>query len=132
MRWSPTTCPVPSPPSGVLALRRRLGEPPSVSDASQGPGWWMASDGKWYPPQPAAAPPPPPPPPPIPPPTGWQVTGVEAQVGATSYGVGAPGPWTPPPGYVPPPPPPGYVPPAGITEIIETPVSPFRKTFFTI
>jgi hypothetical protein len=23
-----------------------------VSDLSQGPGWWLASDGKWYPPQP--------------------------------------------------------------------------------
>jgi hypothetical protein len=35
-----------------------------VSDFSQGPGWWQASDGKWYPPQsaPTAAPPPPPPP----------------------------------------------------------------------
>jgi hypothetical protein len=32
-----------------------------VSDVSQGPGWWQASDGKWYPPQqaPTAAPPPP-------------------------------------------------------------------------
>jgi len=31
-----------------------------MSDVSQGPGWWLASDGKWYPPeqQPAAAPPP--------------------------------------------------------------------------
>jgi hypothetical protein len=40
-----------------------------VSDVSQGPGWWQASDGRWYPPQPAApmAPPPPPPgPPPAP------------------------------------------------------------------
>ncbi len=31
-----------------------------MSDFSQGPGWWQASDGKWYPPdqaaQPAAAP----------------------------------------------------------------------------
>ena len=31
-----------------------------MSDYSQGPGWWQASDGKWYPPQnptaPAAAP----------------------------------------------------------------------------
>ncbi|MGI9603269.1 MAG: DUF4234 domain-containing protein [Acidimicrobiales bacterium] len=32
-----------------------------MSDQSQGPGWWQASDGKWYPPetapgQPAAAP----------------------------------------------------------------------------
>lgn len=40
-----------------------------MSDVSQGPGWWQASDGRWYPPQPAApaAPPPPPPgPPPVP------------------------------------------------------------------
>jgi hypothetical protein len=22
-----------------------------MSDVSQGPGWWLASDGKWYPPQ---------------------------------------------------------------------------------
>jgi hypothetical protein len=27
-----------------------------VSDVAQGPGWWLASDGRWYPPQ--AAPPP--------------------------------------------------------------------------
>jgi len=29
-----------------------------MSDASQGPGWWQASDGKWYPPEqaPAASP----------------------------------------------------------------------------
>lgn len=32
-----------------------------MSDYSQGPGWWQASDGKWYPPQPAAGGPPPPP-----------------------------------------------------------------------
>jgi len=33
-----------------------------MSDVSQGPGWWQASDGRWYPPQqaPTAAPPPPP------------------------------------------------------------------------
>lgn len=30
----------------------------SMSDTSQGPGWWLASDGKWYAPQPVAAPPP--------------------------------------------------------------------------
>lgn len=28
-----------------------------MSDFSQGPGWWMASDGKWYPPQSHAPPP---------------------------------------------------------------------------
>lgn len=38
-----------------------------MSDTSQGPGWWLASDGKWYPPQPAATPPPAPPGPPAPP-----------------------------------------------------------------
>jgi hypothetical protein len=37
-----------------------------MSDSSQGPGWWLASDGKWYPPEatPAAATPPPTDPPP--------------------------------------------------------------------
>lgn len=25
-----------------------------MSDVSQGPGWWQAADGKWYPPQPGA------------------------------------------------------------------------------
>ena len=32
-----------------------------MSDVSQGPGWWQASDGKWYPPDIASAPLPPPP-----------------------------------------------------------------------
>ncbi|HBX10284.1 MAG TPA: hypothetical protein DEG13_10955, partial [Candidatus Microthrix parvicella] len=27
-----------------------------MSDQAQGPGWWQASDGKWYPPQTAAQP----------------------------------------------------------------------------
>lgn len=27
-----------------------------MSDASQGPGWWQATDGKWYPPAPPAPP----------------------------------------------------------------------------
>ena len=35
-----------------------------MSDQSQGAGWWLASDGKWYPPATSAASPPPPPPPP--------------------------------------------------------------------
>ena len=30
-----------------------------MSDASQGPGWWQATDGKWYPPAPPASPAPP-------------------------------------------------------------------------
>lgn len=37
-----------------------------MSEMSQGPGWWQASDGKWYPPQ--SAPPPVPAPAPLPPP----------------------------------------------------------------
>jgi hypothetical protein len=40
-----------------------------VSDLSQGPGWWLAADGKWYPPTSAPggapAPPMPPPAPPV-------------------------------------------------------------------
>jgi hypothetical protein len=35
-----------------------------MSDVSQGAGWWLASDGKWYPPAQAPLPPPPPSPPP--------------------------------------------------------------------
>ena len=30
-----------------------------MSDTSQGPGWWLASDGMWYPPETASPPPPP-------------------------------------------------------------------------
>ena len=39
-----------------------------MSDSSQGPGWWQASDGKWYPP--ASPPPSPPPSGPLPAPSG--------------------------------------------------------------
>jgi hypothetical protein len=61
-----------------------------MSDTSQGPGWWLASDGKWYPPQTATPSPVPPPPPtsapgtlpapspssmPVPPPAYVPVTG---------------------------------------------------------
>lgn len=31
-----------------------------MSDRPEGPGWWQASDGRWYPPAGAAPPPPPP------------------------------------------------------------------------
>lgn len=34
-----------------------------MSDSSQGPGWWQASDGQWYPPESAPQPLTPPPPP---------------------------------------------------------------------
>ena len=37
-----------------------------MSDVSQGPGWWIASDGKWYAPEQAPAAPPAPAPPPVP------------------------------------------------------------------
>lgn len=36
--------------------RGRVG---AMSDSSQGPGWWLASDGKWYAPQAPQVPPPP-------------------------------------------------------------------------
>ena len=35
-----------------------------MSDTPQGPGWWLASDGKYYAPEQRTTPPPPPPPPP--------------------------------------------------------------------
>ncbi len=55
-------------PSGKASRRRgqlrRLLSPPNVkrqtsgvgvSDVSKGPGWWFASDGRWYPPELAAS-----------------------------------------------------------------------------
>lgn len=36
-----------------------------MSDTPGGPGWWQASDAKWYPPQPPRAAPPPPGPAPV-------------------------------------------------------------------
>lgn len=32
-----------------------------MSDHQAGPGWWLASDRRWYPPESRPAPPPPPP-----------------------------------------------------------------------
>jgi len=40
-----------------------------MSDVQQGPDWWLASDGRWYPPQQAAPAPPPSGPPPMAPPS---------------------------------------------------------------
>lgn len=61
-----------------------------MSDTSQGEGWWMASDGKWYPPESHPAyrlpPPPPPPPPPAPPAGPMMYAPPEASAGV------APGP----------------------------------------
>jgi hypothetical protein len=60
-----------------------------MSDQSQGPGWWVASDGKWYPPQPSTAAPPaatgygaPGPGSPGPPPSGSSSTGLLLGIGA--------------------------------------------------
>jgi len=80
-----------------------------VSDLSQGPGWWQASDGKWYPPEshPARQSPPPTPPPPfgspIPtahdgappagpavPPTGYETPGPTTPMPYPAPGAGAP------------------------------------------
>jgi hypothetical protein len=93
-----------------------------VSDASQGPGWWLASDGKWYPPDqvpgpatppepvtpvtPAATPPITPPaapvvPTPVVPPP---VIPAAAPPAAPPPAAPAPPPAAPPPGgYTPPP-----------------------------
>ena len=52
-----------------------------MTDQSQGPGWWLASDGKWYPPDQAPAVPPPDTwttPPPQPPPPGGLSGGAKA------------------------------------------------------
>lgn len=35
----------------LAALDARNGHGHGMSDTSQGPGWWLASDGKWYPPE---------------------------------------------------------------------------------
>ena len=70
-----------------------------MSDTPQGPGWWQASDAKWYPPEQAAGAAVPPPP------AGY---GPPPQPGATPYGSA--------PAYGPPPQqmgaPMGYAPPA--------------------
>ena len=57
-----------------------------MSDTPQGPGWWLASDGRWYPPSQRPADPPhvPPPPTPVPGPPGWS--------GQPAWGYGAPQP----------------------------------------
>jgi hypothetical protein len=56
-----------------------------MSDASQGPGWWLASDGKWYPPESAPAPPPPPPPPPAAPQVQTEPVTAKGVTGTVSF-----------------------------------------------
>jgi len=51
-----------------------------MSDTSQGPGWWLASDGKWYPPELWTGPP---------------VSGPVQPVAGPSAGPAAPGPTWP-------------------------------------
>lgn len=43
-----------------------------AADTSQGPGWWLASDGKWYPPESTLPPPPAPRPAPLAGSTTWR------------------------------------------------------------
>ena len=50
--------PTPFPPPGATAHQPTLSPPspptaPPPSGYQPGPGWWLASDGRWYPPQPA-------------------------------------------------------------------------------
>jgi len=89
-----------------------------VSDVSQGPNWWVASDGKWYPPEQhpnyvAPVPPPPPTPPPpmapsTPPPASPPPPGYAGGPGAGTPMAMTPAPVPPPafaygqPGVVPP------------------------------
>lgn len=56
-----------------------------MSDTQQGPDWWLASDGRWYPPQSRQLPPPPPPP--------WPPTaeGVPLQIEQPTVGKHLPG-----------------------------------------
>jgi hypothetical protein len=90
------------------------------SESPQGPGWWQASDGRWYPPadgQPSGAPPATSSQPPAAPPSYGQSPGAPPP----PYGrpPGPPPPYGQPPGAAPPGygrppgPPPGYGPPPG-------------------
>lgn len=76
-----------------------------MSDVSQGPGWWQASDDKWYPPDQVPGPDPAPGPGGgwATPPTGWGAPGASGP-GAPGFGppaYGAPGYGPPGPGYGP-------------------------------
>ena len=58
-----------------------------MSDVSQGPGWWQATDGKWYPPVQAQLPVSPPPTPPGPPGYGAPQPAYYAPVGPKNDGM---------------------------------------------
>jgi uncharacterized RDD family membrane protein YckC len=107
-----------------------------MSDVSQGPGWWIASDGKWYPPHlhPSAAELPPPPSyvPPQPQPA-WDLQ----PAGAPSWS--SPSPHAPyPPGYGPPPgmPPMGSVsyqdPNVRVDGVLHVALAPWWKRFVAL
>jgi len=92
-----------------------------MSDVSQGPGWWFASDGKWYPPHAHPSAVQAPPPPTLPPPPIAQTQPVTSFLGAgggtngPSYGTPPvlPAQWPTGP-FVPPTYPAGYGPPPGM------------------
>jgi uncharacterized RDD family membrane protein YckC len=116
-----------------------------MADVSQGPGWWIASDGKWYPPHlhPSAVQPRPTPEPSVAaslvpaaaqPPWGQRQTGGVPWSSPASSATYPPG-YGPPPGYGAPP---GMVPvpmayapsPAVcIDEVLHLPLSPWWKRF---
>ncbi len=82
-----------------------------MSDVSQGPGWWLASDGKWYSPEQAPGYVPQPAVPETPPTA--DITspyGSDPGMPSTATGFGPP---PVPPGYGPAPTAPGYGPPSG-------------------
>jgi hypothetical protein len=73
-----------------------------VSDTSQGHGWWLASDGKWYPPEAWTGPPPQMGPSSVPshaPVSPYQSTPTPYPVGQNPYALGSPMPqgsgWAP-------------------------------------
>jgi uncharacterized RDD family membrane protein YckC len=89
-----------------------------MSDVSQGPGWWQASDGKWYSPAQAAGAAPTSPPPAGPPPGFGPPSGPPAGYGPPSgapvaYGPPGSGGYGAPAGY---PQQPGYATPVGMPE----------------
>ena len=70
----------------------------TMSDVQQGPDWWLASDGKWYPQTskadyrpPSPPQPPAPPSPPAPPPVGWQAQQPQVWPGYPAVYVKPPG-----------------------------------------
>lgn len=92
-----------------------------MSDVSQGPGWWLASDGKWYSPQQAPGPVPTNPIPDggplgasaVPPTIAGGIPGATIAPPGSAPPLAPPGYGPPPiPGYGPPPGTPGYGPPS--------------------